>query len=202
VYICIGIKIVTNKKNMATTADFKNGMCLDIEGQYYYITEFLHVKPGKGPAFVRTKLKNVTTGRVIDKTFNAGVKVEEVRIERRVFQFLYKDDMGYNFMNNETFEQVSIAKDNITGVDFLKEGDTAEVIIHAESETILFAELPAHVVLTITYTEPGIKGDTATNATKPATVETGATIRVPLFINEGEKIRVDTRDGSYVERAK
>jgi len=187
---------------MATTADFKNGMCLDIDGQYYYIAEFLHVKPGKGPAFVRTKLKNVTTGRVIDKTFNAGVKVDEVRIERRPFQYLYQDDMGYNFMNNETFEQVSIAKDNITGVDFLKEGDIAEVVIHAESETILFAELPAHVVLTITYTEPGIKGDTATNATKPATVETGATVRVPLFINEGEKIRVDTRDGSYVERAR
>jgi len=187
---------------MATTADFKNGMCLDIEGQYYYITEFLHVKPGKGPAFVRTKLKNVTTGRVIDKTFNAGVKVDEVRIERRLYQFLYQDDMGYNFMNNETFEQVSIAKDNITGVDFLKEGDTADVIVHSDSETILFAELPAHVVLTVTYTEPGIKGDTATNATKPATVETGATVRVPLFINQGEKIRVDTRDGSYVERAK
>ena len=187
---------------MATTADFKNGMCLDIDGQYYYIAEFLHVKPGKGPAFVRTKLKNVTTGRIIDKTFNAGVKVDEVRIERRPYQFLYQDDMGYNFMNNETFEQVSVAKDNITGVDFLKEGDIADVIIHAESETILFAELPAHVVLTVTYTEPGIKGDTATNATKPATVETGATIRVPLFINQGEKIRVDTRDGSYVERAK
>jgi len=187
---------------MATTADFKNGMCLDIDGQYYYIAEFLHVKPGKGPAFVRTKLKNVTTGRVIDKTFNAGVKVDEVRIERRPYQYLYQDDMGYNFMNNETFEQVSIPKDNITGVDFLKEGDIAEVVIHAESETILFAELPAHVVLTVTYTEPGIKGDTATNATKPATVETGATVRVPLFINEGEKIRVDTRDGSYVERAK
>ena len=187
---------------MATTADFKNGMCLDIEGQYYYITEFLHVKPGKGPAFVRTKLKNVTTGRVLDRTFNAGVKVDEVRIERRPYQYLYQDDMGYNFMNNETFEQVSIPKDNITGVDFLKEGDIAEVVIHAESETILFAELPAHVVLTITYTEPGIRGDTATNATKPATVETGATVRVPLFINEGEKIRVDTRDGSYVERAK
>ena len=187
---------------MATTADFKNGMCLDIDGQYYYITEFLHVKPGKGPAFVRTKLKNVTTGRVLDKTFNAGVKVDEVRIERRPYQFLYKDDMGYNFMNNETFEQVSIAKDNITGVDFLKEGDIAEVVVHAESETILYAELPAHVVLTVIYTEPGIKGDTATNATKPATVETGATIRVPLFINDGEKIRVDTRDGSYVERAK
>jgi elongation factor P len=187
---------------MATTADFKNGMCLDIDGQYYYIAEFLHVKPGKGPAFVRTKLKNVTTGRVLDKTFNAGVKVEEVRIERRPHQYLYQDDMGYNFMNNETFEQVSIPKDNITGVDFLKEGDVAEVVVHAESDTILFAELPAHVVLTVTYTEPGVRGDTATNATKPATVETGTTIRVPLFINEGEKIRVDTRDGSYVERAK
>jgi len=187
---------------MATTADFKNGMCLDIDGQFYYIAEFLHVKPGKGPAFVRTKLKNVTTGRVLDRTFNAGVRVDEVRIERRPFQYLYQDDMGYNFMNNETYEQVSIAKDNITGVDFLKEGDVAEVVIHAESETILFAELPAHVVLTVTYTEPGIRGDTATNATKPATVETGATVRVPLFINDGEKIRVDTRDGSYVERAK
>ncbi|MDR2086793.1 MAG: elongation factor P [Dysgonamonadaceae bacterium] len=187
---------------MATTADFKNGMCIDMEGQFYYIVEFLHVKPGKGPAFVRTKLKNVTTGRVIDKTFNAGVKVEEVRIERRPYQYLYQDDMGYNFMNNETFEQVSIPKENINGVDFLKEGDSAEVVVHADTETILFAELPTHVVLTITYTEPGLKGDTATNATKPATVETGATVRVPLFINEGEKIKVDTRDGSYVERAK
>ncbi|GHS91809.1 elongation factor P [Bacteroidia bacterium] len=187
---------------MATTADFKNGMCIDLEGQYYYIVEFLHVKPGKGPAFVRTKLKNVTTGRTLEKTFNSGVKIDEVRIERRPYQFLYQDDMGYNFMNNETFEQVSIVKDNITGVDFLKEGDTAEVVIHTESETILFAELPAHVVLQVTYTEPGLKGDTATNATKPATLETGAQIRVPLFIEEGEKIRVDTRDGSYVERAK
>jgi elongation factor P len=187
---------------MASTADFKNGMCIDLEGQFYYIVEFLHVKPGKGPAFVRTKLKNVTTGRVIDKTFNAGVKVNEVRIERRPYQFLYQDDMGYNFMNNETFEQVSIPKESINGVDFLKEGDIAEVVVHAATETILFAELSAHVVLTVTYTEPGVKGDTATNATKPATVETGAIVRVPLFINEGEKIKVDTRDGSYVERAK
>ncbi len=187
---------------MATTADFKNGMCIDLEGQYYYIVEFLHVKPGKGPAFVRTKLKNVTTGRVLDKTFNSGVRVEEVRIERRPYQYLYQDDMGYNFMNNETFEQVSINKNNINGVDFLKEGDTVEVVVHAATETILFADLPAHVVLEVTYTEPGEKGNTATNATKPATVETGATVRVPLFINEGEKIRVDTRDGSYVERAK
>jgi len=187
---------------MATTADFKNGMCIDLEGQYYYIVEFLHVKPGKGPAFVRTKLKNVTTGRVLDKTWNSGVRVEEVRIERRPYQFLYQDDMGYNFMNNETYDQVSISKDAITGVDFLKEGDIAEVVVHADSETILFAELPAHVVLQITYTEPGLKGDTATNATIPSTLETGASIRVPLFIEEGEKIRVDTRDGSYVERAK
>jgi elongation factor P len=187
---------------MASTADFKNGMCLDLEGQYYYIVEFLHVKPGKGPAFVRTKLKSVTNGRVIDKTFNSGVRVDEVRIERRPYQYLYQDDMGYNFMNQETFEQVSIPKDNITGVDFLKEGDIAELVIHAESERILFAELPTHVILTITYTEPGIKGDKATNATKPATVETGATVRVPLFINEGEKIKVDTRNGAYVERAK
>ncbi|MDR3217561.1 MAG: elongation factor P [Dysgonamonadaceae bacterium] len=187
---------------MASTADFKNGMCIDIDGQYFYIAEFLHVKPGKGPAFVRTKLKNVTTGRVIDKTFNAGVKVDEVRIERRPYQYLYQDDMGYNFMNGETFEQVSIPRDSITGVDFLKEGDIAEVVVHAATETVLYAELPTHVVLTVTYAEPGIKGDTATNATKPATVETGATVRVPLFINEGEKIKVDTRDGSYVERAK
>ncbi|MDR1718926.1 MAG: elongation factor P [Dysgonamonadaceae bacterium] len=187
---------------MATTADFKNGMCIDLEGQYYYIVEFLHVKPGKGPAFVRTKLKNVTTGRILEKTWNSGVKVDEVRIERRPYQFLYKDDMGYNFMNNETYEQVSIPKDNITGVDFLREGDLAEVVVHSESETILFAELPAHVVLQVTYTEPGLKGDTATNATKPATLETGVVIRVPLFIEEGEKIKVDTRDGSYVERAK
>ncbi|MDH8702404.1 elongation factor P [Dysgonomonadaceae bacterium PH5-43] len=187
---------------MASTADFKNGMCIDLEGQYFYIIEFLHVKPGKGPAFVRTKLKNVTTGRVLDKTFNSGVKVDEVRIERRPYQFLYQDDMGYNFMNQETYDQVSIQKDLINGVDFLKEGDIADVVVHAATETILFADLPAHVILTVTYTEPGLKGDTATNATKPATLETGANIRVPLFIEEGEKIKVDTRDGSYVERAK
>ena len=187
---------------MATTADFRNGMCLDIDGQFYFIVEFLHVKPGKGPAFVRTKLKNVQSGRVIDKTFNSGVKVEEVRIERRPYQYLYQDDMGYNFMNNETFEQISVQKALINGVDFLKEGETVEVVTHAESETVLYADVATHVVLEITYTEPGIKGDTATNTLKPATVETGATVRVPLFIEAGEKIKVDTRDGSYVERAK
>ncbi|MDR1202591.1 MAG: elongation factor P [Tannerellaceae bacterium] len=187
---------------MATTADFRNGMCLDMDGQYYFIVEFLHVKPGKGPAFVRTKLKNVTTGRVIDKTWNSGVKVEEVRIERRPYQFLYQDDMGYNFMHPETFEQISIPGDGISGVQFLKEGDMVEAMVHAASETVLTCELPAHVILEVTYTEPGVKGDTATNTLKPATVETGAEVRVPLFINEGEKIEIDTRDGSYVGRVR
>ncbi|MDO5523316.1 MAG: elongation factor P [Bacteroidia bacterium] len=187
---------------MATTADFRNGMCIDLDGQYYVITEFLHVKPGKGAAFVRTKLKNVTTGRVLDKTFNSGVKVDEVRIERRPYQYLYQDDMGYNFMNTETFEQVPIAAEQIEGVQFLKEGDLVEVQTHAESGTILTVEMPTHVVLEITYTEPGLRGDTATNTLKPATVETGAEVRVPLFINEGEKIKVDTRTGNYVERVK
>lgn len=187
---------------MATTADIKNGMCIDLDGHYYFIVEFLHVKPGKGAAFVRTKLKSVTTGRTIDKTFNAGVKLDEVRIERRPYQYLYQDDMGYNFMNQESFEQIFIQKELITGVDFLKEGDIVDVVMHAQSETVLFAEVPVKVTLKITYTEPGLKGDTATNATKPATVETGATVRVPLFINEGEVIEVDTRDGSYVGRVK
>lgn len=187
---------------MATTADFRNGMCIDLEGQYYFIVEFLHVKPGKGAAFVRTKMKNVTTGRILEKTFNSGVKVDEVRIERRPFQYLYRDEMGYNFMNTETFEQIPIPEEQIEGVRFLKEGDIVEVQIHSESGTILTAEMPVHVILEVTYTEPGIKGDTATNTLKPATVETGAEVRVPLFINNGERVKIDTRDGSYVERVR
>ena len=187
---------------MATTADFKNGMCLDIDGTYYFIVEFLHVKPGKGPAFVRTKLKNVVTGRVIDKTWNSGVKVEEVRIERRPYQYLYKDDMGYNFMHTETYEQVSLPGESIEGVQFLKEGDIVEAQVHAASETILTCEMPVNENLEVTYTQPGIKGHTATNTLKPATVETGAEVRVPLFIETGDKIKVDTRSGAYVERVK
>lgn len=187
---------------MATTADIKNGMCLDIDGQYFFVTEFLHVKPGKGAAFVRTKLKNVVTGRTLERTFNAGVKIEEVRIERRPYQYLFKDDMGYNFMNVETYEQIFIKGDCINGVAFMKEGDVLDVVTHAESETVLYADMPTHVVLEVTYTEPGLKGDTATNTLKPATVETGATVRVPLFIEVGEKIKVDTRDGSYAERVR
>ncbi|MBO6034995.1 MAG: elongation factor P [Paludibacteraceae bacterium] len=187
---------------MATTADIKNGMCIKFNNGLYTIIEFLHVKPGKGPAFVRTKLRNVQTGRVIENTFSSGVKLDEVRIEKRPYQYLYKDDMGYNFMNNETYEQVSIAKELINGVDFLKEGDMVDVTIHADTDTILFAELPISVILEVTYTEPGLKGDTATNTLKPATVETGATVKVPLFINTGDKIKVNTADGTYLERAK
>lgn len=177
-------------------------MCLDIDGQYFFVTEFLHVKPGKGAAFVRTKLKNVVTGRTLDRTFNAGVKIEEVRIERRPYQYLYKDDMGYNFMNVETYEQIFIKGECINGVEFMKEGDMLDVVSHAESETVLYADMPTHVILEVTYTEPGLKGDTATNTLKPAKVETGATVRVPLFIEVGEKIKVDTRDGSYAERVR
>jgi elongation factor P len=187
---------------MATTADIRNGMCIEIDGQYYFITEFLHVKPGKGPAFVRTKMKNVVTGRTLERTFNAGVRIEDVRIERRPYQFLYQDEMGYNFMNNETYEQISIPKESINGVEFMKEGDHLELVLHAESETVLYADMPTHVILEVTYTEPGLRGDTATNTLKPATVETGATVRVPLFIEVGEKIKVDTRDGSYAERVR
>lgn len=187
---------------MATTADIRNGMCIDLDGQYFFIVEFLHVKPGKGAAFVRTKLRNVATGRILDKTFNAGVRIDEVRIERRPYQFLYKDDMGYNFMNTETFEQLAIPGEQIDGVQYLKDGDIVEVQVHAESETVLTAEMPTHVVLEITYTEPGLRGDTATNTLKPATVETGAEVRVPLFIETGEKVKIDTRTGTYVERVK
>ncbi|MGL4781204.1 MAG: elongation factor P [Bacteroidales bacterium] len=187
---------------MATTADFRNGMCIEYNNGLYFIIEFLHVKPGKGAAFVRTKLKNVETGRVIENTFNSGVKVNEVRVERRPYQFLFKDDMGYNFMNNETYEQIPIEESRINGVRFLKEGDMVEVVMNADTETVLFADLPTNVILEVVYTEPGLKGDTATNTLKPAKLETGAEIRVPLFIEEGEKIKVNTVDGSYVERAK
>ena len=186
---------------MISAGDFRNGVTLEIDGNVVQIIEFQHVKPGKGAAFVRTKLKSVTTGRTIDKTFSSGVKLDEVRIERRPFQFLYKDELGYNLMNQETFEQINVQKDLITGVDFLKEGDSIEVVSHADTETVLFAELPVKVTLKVTYTEPGLRGDTATNALKPATLETGAEIRVPLFIENGELLEVDTRNGSYVGRA-
>lgn len=187
---------------MINSQDVKNGMCIRMDGRLYFVIEFQHVKPGKGNTIMRVKMKDVVDGRVLERRFNIGEKLEDVRVERRPYQFLYKEGNDYIFMNNETYEQIPIAHDLITGVDFLKEGFTVEVVSDASTETILFAELPVKVVLEVTYTEPGLKGDTATNATKPATVETGATVRVPLFINQGEFIRVDTRSGEYLERAK
>jgi elongation factor P len=187
---------------MASTADFRNGLCIEFNGDLYIITEFMHVKPGKGPAFVRTKLKNLRTGKVIDNTFNSGVKITTARIERRPYQFLYKDDIGYNFMDSETFDQVVIEEKLIDAAELLKDGQECEILYHAETETPLTVDLPSNVVLQVTYTEPGLRGDTANNALKPATVETGATIMVPLFVDQDEYIRVDTRDKSYVERVK
>jgi elongation factor P len=187
---------------MATTADFKNGLCIEFNGDLFTIVQFQHVKPGKGPAFVRTKLKNLKTGRVIDNTFNSGVKIDIANVERRPYTFLYADEAGYNFMHQETFEQITIEKSLINAPDLLKEGQYVEIVVHADSETPLYAELPPFVVLEITYSEPGIKGDTSTSSLKPATVETGATVMVPLFVNVGEKIKIDTRDGSYNERVK
>ncbi len=189
-------------KSMATTADFKNGLVIEFNHDLFSIVEFQHVKPGKGPAFVRTKLKSLSTGRVIDNTFTAGHKVTTARVERRAYQFLYKDDMGYNFMDSNTFEQIPIQESLINAPQFLKDGQEVEVIFHAELEKVLGCELPQHVVLKVVYTEPGLRGDTATNASKPAELETGATIQVPLFIDQDEVIKVNTQTNSYVERVK
>ena len=187
---------------MATTADFRNGLCIEFNGDLYSVVEFQHVKPGKGGAFVRTKLRNLKTGKVIPNTFNAGVRIDVARVERRPYQFLYKDDNGYNFMHAETYEQVSIDESIINAPQFLKEGQACEILFHAETETPLSCDLPPFVELTITYSEPGLRGDTTNNALKPAKVDTGATVNVPLFVNEGERIKVDTRTGEYSERVK
>jgi len=188
---------------MATTADFKNGLCIEFNNDLFTIVQFQHVKPGKGPAFVRTKLKSLTTGKVIDNTFTAGVKVDTARIERRPHQYLYKDDMGYTFMNMESYEQLAIEEKIIENPQLMKEGQDVEIVFHADTETPLSVELPPYVALEVAYTEPGVKGDTASSsASKPATLETGATLNVPLFVNTGDKIKVDTRTNSYGERIK
>ena len=187
---------------MATTADIKNGLCINHNGKLSQIIEFQHVKPGKGPAFVRTKMRQIETGRVLDHTFSAGHKIEPVRIENREYQYLYQEGSEFVFMNNETFEQVNIPAKMIEKPLFLQEGMVVNILFHAEEEMPLVVDLPMYIVSEITYTEPGVKGNTATNATKPATVETGATVMVPLFINEGDKIKVETAKGSYKERIK
>ena len=188
---------------MATTADFKNGLCIDFNGKPCTIVWFQHVKPGKGGAFVKVKVRNLESGRILENTYNAGEKIDIISIERRPSQFLYKDDMGYNFMHNETFEQISLGEEMIENADLMKEGQNVEMMFHADEERDLTCELPQFVEMEVTYTEPAVKGDTAsTNAMKAATLETGAEIMVPLFINQGERIRVDTRDRSYHERCK
>ena len=187
---------------MINAQDIKNGTCIRMDGRLYFCVEFLHVKPGKGNTFMRTKLKDVVDGRVLERRFNIGEKLEDVRVERRPYQYLYTEGNDDIFMNQETFDQVPINKELVTGAAYMKEGDVVEVVSDASTDTVLYAEMPMKTVLKVTYTEPGLKGDTATNTLKPATVETGATVKVPLFINEGELIEVDTRDGSYVSRVK
>lgn len=185
---------------MATTNDLKNGMTLDLEGQLWNVVEFQHVKPGKGPAFVRTKLKHVLSGKVVEKTFNAGVKVEVAIVEKRDMQYLYHDGDSYVFMDTATYDQINIPESTVADVaNYMLENAEAVVAIHEGNP--LYVELPASVELTITYTEPGLQGDRSSGGTKPATVETGVEIQVPLFINQGEKVKVDTRDGSYLGRA-
>lgn len=187
---------------MPTTADFRNGLCIEFNNELYVIVDFQHVKPGKGPAFVRTKLKNLKTGKVIPNTFTSGVKIDVARVENRTYQFIYKDDMGYNFMHSETFEQIVIDESIINAPLLLKEGQEVQILFHADTETPLSCELPPFVEMEVIYAEPGAKGNTATNTLKPAKIETGAIINVPLFINQGDRIKVDTRTLSYSERAK
>lgn len=187
---------------MATTADIKNGLCIKHNDKLFQIIEFQHVKPGKGPAFVRTKIRQIESGKVLDHTFSAGHKIEIVRIENREYQFLYEEADSFVFMNTETYEQVNIPKAMIEKPLFLQEGMICNILYHAEEENPLVVELPMYIVSEVTYTEPGIKGDTATNSMKPATIATGAEVRVPLFIDNGEVIKIDTRTGTYVERVK
>ena len=187
---------------MIKSQDIKKGTCIRMDGKLYFCIDFLHVKPGKGNTIMRTTLKDVVSGRVLEKRFNIGEALEDVRVERRPYQYLYMDGNDYIFMNQETYDQIPIQRDLITGVDYMKESDIVEVVSDADTNTILFAEMPVKTVLRITHSEPGVKGDTATNATKPATLETGVEVRVPLFVNEGDLIQVDTRDGSYLQRMK
>jgi elongation factor P len=187
---------------MASTSDIRNGLCIKYNHDIYKIIEFLHVKPGKGPAFVRTKMKSVTTGKVLDNTFSAGHKIEDVRVETHKFQYLYPEGDMFHFMNVEDYNQIMLNKSTIDNPGLMKEGEVVTVIINSEDNMPLSVDLPASVILEVTATEPGVKGNTATNATKPATVETGATVMVPLFINEGDKIKVETEKGTYKERIK
>lgn len=187
---------------MVTTSDIRNGLCINYNNDIYVVVEFQHVKPGKGNAFVRTKLKSMTSGKVVENTFVAGHSLDDVRVERRKMQYLYKDDSGFHFMNTETFDQGAIDAKLIENSEFLKDGMEVEVLYHSEKEIPLTVDLPQHVIMEVTFTEPGVRGNTATNAQKLVTLESGAQIKVPLFIEEGDKIKVDTRTREYLERVK
>jgi elongation factor P len=191
-----------NYIHMAGMGDIKKGLCINFNDDIYKVIEFLHVKPGKGPAFVRTKLKSLTSGKVVDNTFSAGSKIEDVRVITRKYQYLYDDDHGFHFMNNDDFSQIYIDKNLIENSQLMKPGEEVMIILKEEDETPLSAELPASVIMEVIEAEPGVKGNTATNALKNAIIETGAKVLVPLFIEVGEKIKINTDDGSYIERVK
>ncbi|HED24345.1 MAG TPA: elongation factor P [Firmicutes bacterium] len=184
---------------MISTNDFHNGISIELEGEIYIVLEFQHVKPGKGAAFVRSKLKNLRTGAIVDRTFRAGEKVAQALLDRREMEYLYRDDEHFYSMDLETYEQLILSADQIgEGVKYLKENDHLTVVMHGEK--VVGVEMPVTVNLEVTETEPGVKGDTATGATKAATLETGVTVQVPLFINSGDTVKIDTRTGSYIER--
>lgn len=187
---------------MATTSDIRNGLCIRYNHDIYKIVEFLHVKPGKGPAFVRTKLKSVTTGKTLENTFSAGHKIDEVRVETHKYQFLYQEGEFYHFMHTDDYTQIRLVEAALDMPGLLKEGQIVTILINTEDDSPLSVEMPPHVELEVTHTEPGVKGNTATNATKPATVETGANVNVPLFVNEGDMIKIETEKGQYKERVK
>ena len=187
---------------MINSQDIKQGVAVRMDGGIWVCIDFQHRKPGKGNTIMIIKLKNVTDGRVLERRFNIGEKLEEVQITRRPYQYLYKEGEDYIFMNQETYDQTPIPAELVTGVEFMKESDIVEVVSDADTDTVLYAEMPVKTILRVTHSEPGIKGDTATNTLKPATLETGVEIRVPLFIEEGELVQVDTRDGSYLQRVK
>lgn len=187
---------------MATTADIRNGLCIELNNDILKVIDFQRFQVGRGSGKVWTKLKSTTSGKVIEHTFQSGHSITEVRVERRKFQYLYPEDGGYVLMNQETYDQMSVPDDMIENGKFLKEGDTVDALFHSQKETLLAVEMPQTVVLEITYAEPGVRGDTATNTLKPATVETGAEVRVPLFCEVGDLIKIDTATGAYMERVK
>lgn len=187
---------------MASTSDIRKGMCIEMNNDTFVVVEFQHIKPGKGAAFVYTKLKSLTSGKVLEQNIPAGHKVDDVRVERKNYQFLYSDEGGYHFMDNDTYDQVTLTEDMLDRPNLLKEGTTVEVVFHAVKEIPLTVNMPQYVVLEVTYSEPGLRGDTATNTLKPAKVETGADVRVPLFVEAGDLIKIDTATGAYMERVK